>query len=75
MRVSISAIESVTADIGLPKQRIRGSPPGFGDPGDFPLQRQLAEMEAAHLELAQVAARPPTDQASIPVTNLELELL
>src|SRR5688572_9262896 len=40
--------------------------------GNLPGQRQLAEADAAHLELPQIAARPPAAAAAVVLAHGEL---
>ena len=55
MRVSRSAIGSLCMAYQL----------AFTMPGTLALERQLAEAQAAHLELPEVAARPPAQPAAV----------
>src|SRR5262245_34299784 len=48
------------------------SPARFRHPGDQPLERQVAEADAAHLEAAHVGARPPAPLAAVAVPDREL---
>src|ERR1700746_2733917 len=50
-------------------------PAGFHDAGNFSLERHAAEANAAHLELADIGARPATNTAAVAVLHLELRLL
>src|SRR5215472_9756397 len=68
-RVRKSAIGSVC--IFLPELL----PTGLHDAGDFSAQRHAAKTDAAHLELADIAARAPADSAAVAHANLELGLL
>src|SRR5262245_36888587 len=44
-------------------------PARLDDAGDLALQRQVAETDAAHGELAHVRARAATDRAAVAVTH------
>jgi hypothetical protein len=48
------------------------SPTRLRNAWNIAFQRQLAEAQAAHLKLPQIAARPPADATPVSVTNLEL---
>src|SRR5687768_11547082 len=66
MRVSISAIGSVmfTAKLSLPAR--------LGHAGDLPLQRELAEANAAHSKLPDEPARPAAETAAVALAGREL---
>jgi hypothetical protein len=49
---------------------IPSSPTCLHDAGDFSLERQTAEADAAHVELAQKAAGTPTYTAAIALAKL-----
>src|SRR5580698_9256776 len=66
MRVSISAMGSVTADMPSPLPR------RLGHAGNNAFVRVLAEADAAHSEATQVTARTPADAATVIVAHLEL---
>src|SRR5437763_11687132 len=51
------------------------SPARLDDAGDVTAQREIAEAQAAHFELAEVRARPPAPLAAVTDANLELVLL
>src|SRR5229473_2506356 len=53
----------------------RGLPTGFRDAGNFSLERHAAEADAAHLELADIAARAAADAATVAYPHLEFRLL
>src|ERR1700683_93343 len=42
--------------------------------GNFTLERVAAETNAAHIELAEVAARAAANPATVPLADLELQL-
>src|SRR5205807_3004753 len=50
-------------------------PTGFHDAGDFSAQRHASKTDAAHLELANIAARTAADAAAVAHANFELRLL
>jgi hypothetical protein len=50
-------------------------PTGFGYAGKFAFAGQFPEADPAHLELAQVAARPAADAAAVDLAGHELGLL
>src|SRR5712692_4950544 len=54
---------------------IRPLPARLEHARNFALQRQAAETDAAHLELAQVTAGPAADAAAVARPDLVLELL
>src|SRR6185369_7059856 len=65
MRVSISAIGSLTL-ITLPLWRLRWHlPAGLGDAGQKPPMRVFAETDAAHGEAPDVGFRAPTNAAAV----------
>src|SRR5688572_13641002 len=68
-RVSMSAMGSLSI-VFLPSSR--QLPTGFGHPGDFAVQRQAAETEAAHPVLAQECARTPATPTTVAVPAAEL---
>src|SRR5579863_7221163 len=49
-------------------------PAGFHHAGNLPEQRVPAEADAAHLELAEVAARPSAQAAAVAHANLVFRL-
>ena len=49
-----------------------GSPAGLDDARDLARQRQLAETDAAHTEVAQERARPATPVTAVVPAHLEL---
>src|SRR5688572_5325294 len=51
------------------------SPTALRDARDIALERQLAEAQTAHVELAHVGARPATQVAAVAMANLVLERL
>src|SRR2546426_7580638 len=53
----------------------RRLPARLDDARNLPAQRQLAEADAAHAEIAQEAARPPAAVAPVATPHLELRLL
>src|SRR5215831_9233328 len=65
MRVSRSAIGSF----------IPSSPRRLGHPGDEPLERQVAETDAAHLEAPHVRARPAAPLAAVAEPDREFQRL
>src|SRR5437773_1578349 len=65
IRVRKSAIGSVMGSL---------SPARLDDARDLATQRQPTEADAAHLELAQIRARPAADLAAVLPANLELRL-
>src|SRR6266849_4404280 len=68
MRVSKSEMGSVCIFFSRPL------PASLQHAGDFAQQRQTAEADAAHLELAQVPARPAAYAAAVAHADLELRL-
>src|SRR5271170_2211933 len=66
MRVKKSAMGSVVILSSLPA--------GLHHAGNFSLEREAAETDAAHLELSQSTARAPADPATVALANLELQL-
>src|SRR6516164_7458317 len=50
-------------------------PAGFHHAGDFPAQRHAAKTDAAHLKLADIAARAAADAAAVAHADLEFRLL
>src|SRR5487761_122984 len=50
-------------------------PTGLGHAGDFALERESAEADAAHLEFPQERARPAADPAAVADANLVLQFL
>src|SRR3989304_3537148 len=68
MAVSMSAIGSVGAPIVLPL------PARFHHAGNLAPERPLPEADAAKLELAQIAPRPPAEPAAVAMADLELGL-
>src|SRR5579862_2870549 len=66
MRVRKSAIGSVVILSSLPA--------GLHHAGDFSLEREAAETDAAHLELAKRAARASANPAAIALADLVLQL-
>src|SRR5262249_9712410 len=50
-------------------------PAGLNDAGDFPAQRHASKTDAAHLELADIAARASADSAAVAHAHLELRFL
>src|SRR5215472_4649704 len=50
-------------------------PTRFHDARNFPTERHAAETDAAHLKLANIAARAATNAAAVARANLELRLL
>src|SRR5690242_8219132 len=50
-------------------------PAGFHDAGDFAAQRHAAKTDAAHLKLADVAARAAAAAAAVAHPHLEFRLL
>src|SRR5215471_6157277 len=65
IRVRKSAIGSVMASL---------SPARFDDARDLAAQRQPTEADAAHLELAQITARPAAYLAAVVLAHFELLL-
>src|SRR5512137_594112 len=61
IRVSMSAIGSVIDIRHSTGHRGRGLPGCLDHARDLPPQGQVAETDAAHLELAQITARPSAD--------------
>jgi hypothetical protein len=49
-------------------------PACLGDAGDFSAERQVAETDTAHIELANVAAGTAAAAATVAHANLELQL-
>src|SRR5580704_6124383 len=49
-------------------------PACFHHARNFSLERVAAETDAAHIELAEVAARAAADAATVPLADLELQL-
>src|SRR5512135_933421 len=88
IRVSMSAIGSVIArepcrspgwsacanSSGCGRSDSR-SPTALDDPGDVPLERQLAEAQPAQRELADVAAGAAAQPAAVPQADLVLRRL
>src|SRR5574337_548168 len=85
IRVSISAIGSVidmrdsadalrASDLSSSRHHPapRGLPGGLDDAGDLPPQGQVAEADAAHLELPQVTSRAAADPAPVVAARGEL---
>src|SRR6266480_4744834 len=50
-------------------------PAGFHHARDFPAQRHAAKTDAAHLKLANIAARSAADAAAVAHADLEFRLL
>src|ERR1700729_3210217 len=75
-RVSKSAIGSVfilpRLYLFLSCSNFKKLPARFGHAGDFTLQREAAETNTAHLELAQERARASANPAAVPPAHLEL---
>src|SRR5262245_17131865 len=74
MRVSMSEIGSfiLSHPRAGPSRPGRLSPARLRHPGDEPLERQVAETDAAHLEPAHVGTRPPAPLAAVAVADREL---
>src|SRR6202020_2013476 len=74
-RVSKSAIGSVfilpRLYLCLSCSNFKKLPARFGHAGDFTLQREAAETNTAHLELAQERARASANPAAVPPADLE----
>src|SRR5580658_7565555 len=66
IRVKKSAMGSVVILSSLPA--------GLHHAGDFPLEREAAETDSAHLELPERAARTAADPAAVALANLVLQL-
>src|SRR5271169_981667 len=66
IRVKKSAMGSVVILSSLPA--------GLHDAGNFSLEREAAETDTAHLELAKRAARAAADAAAVALADLELQL-
>src|SRR5581483_9753775 len=67
------AIAPAIASPGPPPQT-PGSPARLPHARDHPLERQIAEADAAEAELPQVAARTPAALATVPLPHPELRL-
>src|ERR1700685_392810 len=67
IRVNKSAMGSVVILPSLPAS--------LHHPGNFSLERVSAETDAAHFKLAEKPARTSADPATVPVTDLVLQLL
>ena len=52
----------------------RWLPARLDDAGDFALEAEVSEADAAHGELAQVATNPPADQAAVILPDRKLLL-
>src|SRR6266576_2661587 len=74
-RVRKSAMGSVCMYLLSWRRLPRRLPAGFHDAGDFPLQRQTAETNSAHLKLADVTARAAAAAAAVAYAHLEFRLL
>src|SRR4051812_5453880 len=70
MRVSMSATGSVI-DI---RELLCPLPTGLGHAGDVPAEREVAEADAAELELAEESARPPAHLAAVALPGRKLRL-
>jgi len=68
MSIPIDYKLNVTQARGL---RSRELPTGFGHPRNLPVERQLAEADAADAELAKVSARPATTFAAVVAAHFE----
>jgi hypothetical protein len=66
MRVSMSAMGSVTAATSSPLPR------RLGDAGNYALVRVLTETDAAHSKATQIPARTSADAAAVVPTHAEL---
>jgi hypothetical protein len=55
-----------------PNHQLAKLPATLDHPGDFPLERQLAETEAAQVELPHVRPRAPAQTAPVAVTDAVL---